>query len=135
MEEAGKGLGIELTRPWIVPWSRKAHELAFLARKGGCFQEIHDTLFRAYLSEGVDIGRVDVLVELARRHGLDPMETKASLDVDLHRESVLKRRKDALDAGVTRPPALLWRQGRSLDGCPDDQTLREFLALNGRQET
>ncbi len=134
MEEAGTGLGIDLRRPWIVPWSRKAHELALHARKEGCFQEIHITLYRAYLSESLDIGRVDVLVDLGRQHGLDPMDTKAALDVDLHRESVLKKRQDGLDAGITRPPTLLW-QGRKLDGYPDDRTLREFLALGERQET
>jgi len=134
MEEAGAGLGIELKRPRIVPWSRKAHELAVLAGKEGCFPEIHDSLCRAYLSERMDIGRVDVLVDLARRHGLDPMKTKVALDVDLHRESVLRKRQEGMDAGVTRPPALLW-QGRRMDGYPDDRTLREFLALDERPET
>ena len=129
MEEASRGLGIDLRRPWIVPWSRKAHELALHARKEGCFQEIHNTLYRAYLSESLDIGRVDVLVDLARQHGLDPMDTKTALDVDLHRESVLKRRQDGLDAGITKPPTLLW-QGRKMDGYADDRTLREFLTLS-----
>ena len=133
MEEEGKGLGVSLKRPWIVPWSRKAHELASVAEKEGCSLEIHDSLFRAYLSEGRDIGRVDVLVDLARKHGLDPMETKAALDVDAQRESVLEKRQRALDAGVTRPPTLVW-QGRRMDGYPDDRTLREFLAFH-EQET
>ena len=134
MMEASEPLGIELKRPWIVPWSRKAHELALYAEAGGCFRETHDTLYRAYLSEGMDIGRVDVLVNLARKNGLDPRETKAALDVDLHRESVLGKRNDALDLGVRSTPTLLW-QGRKMDGYPDDQTLREFLALDERQET
>ncbi len=134
MKEAGAGLGIELKRPRIVPWSRKAHELALLAEKEGCFPEIHDSLCRAYLSKRMDIGRVDVLVDLARGHGLDPLKTKVALDVDLHREAVLKKRQEALDVGVTRPPALLW-QGRRMDGYPDDRTLGEFLALDERPET
>ena len=128
MEEEGTRLGIELGRPWIVPWSRKAHELARQAHGKGCFREIHDALFRAYLSQGLDIGRVDVLVDLARQLGLDPTETKAALDVDLHGEAVVKGRKEALEVGIERPPTLLW-QGRLLEGYPEETVLREFLAL------
>lgn len=130
--QAGRAMGVELKHPWIVPWSRKAHELAFMARKEGCFPEIHLSLFRAYLLEGLDIGRIDVLVELARRGGMDPLETKVALDVDLYREAVLERRKEALGEGVTRPPSLL-RQGERLDGFPDEGVLAEFLARIGRQ--
>ena len=127
-EEAGRELEIELKRPWIVPWSRKAHELAFHARKEGCFPEIHETLFRAYLLEGLDIGRVDVLVDLGRKHGLDPTETKTVLDIDLHRASVLEARDEALKAGATQPPTLVF-DGRRMDGYPDDDTLGTFLDL------
>jgi predicted DsbA family dithiol-disulfide isomerase len=116
-------------RPWIVPWSRKAHELAIHAREKDCFPEIHEMLFRAYLSEGRDIGRVDVLVELARPAGLDPMETKAVLDVDRHSNQVAEKRKEALEAGVVGAPTILWK-GRILLGYPDERALHEFLALD-----
>jgi len=128
MAEGGKRLGIQMKRPWIVPWSRKAHELAHHASAKGCFREIHDTLFRAYLVEGVDIGRVDILVELGRRHGLEPMETKAALDIDLHESSVIESRKEALGMGVHQAPTLLWLE-RKLEGYPDEGDLMRFLAL------
>jgi predicted DsbA family dithiol-disulfide isomerase len=127
-------MGLELKRPWIVPWSRKAHELACKARNDGCFPEIHLSLFRAYLLEGLDIGRIDVLVELARRCGMDARETKVALDVDLYREPVLERRRWALEVGVTCPPVLLCREER-LDGFPDEGILSEFLAHAGDIET
>jgi len=119
--------------PWIVPWTRKAHELGFLALEAGCFREIHDTLFRAYLSEGMDIGRVDVLVGLARRHGLDGSRTKAALDVDLHLEAVLRSRETGLGEGVIRPPTISWL-GRKAEGLLDHRSLAAFLDLDGRHE-
>jgi predicted DsbA family dithiol-disulfide isomerase len=130
MVAAGKELGEDLKAPWIVPWTRKAHELAQQAEKEGCFREIHDTLYRAYLIEGLDIGRVDVLVDLAGRHGLDPMETKVVLDIDAHRNLVVEKRQVGLGVGVSKPPALVL-DGRRLDGYPDDQTLSEFLKKSG----
>ena len=128
MSTAAAAMGLELRRPWIVPWSRKAHELAFHGKKKGCFEEIHDALFEAYLLEGRDIGRVDVLVEMAGRAGMDERDVKVALDVDSHLEAVLGARGEALDLGVRRPPTLLW-MGRRLEGYPDDATLEGFLAL------
>jgi predicted DsbA family dithiol-disulfide isomerase len=126
MTREAEELGFELRRPWIVPWSRKAHELALHAKEEGCFQEIHQTLFRAYLFEGADIGRVDVLVDLARQQGLDPLEAKAALDVDLHRESVIRKRTAALEAGVVQPPTLALAENL-LEGYPTKETLESFL--------
>lgn len=134
MERAAIRLGFEMKRPWIVPWTRKAHELALYARRKGCFQEIHDTLFRAYLVEGLDIGRVDILVSIARKQGLDASETKAVLDIDQYLETVEAKRHEAREQGVTQTPTMIW-MGQQLSGYPDDGTLREFLALGKHNET
>ena len=134
MKEEGTRLGLVLKPPWIIPWTRKAHELALYAEGKGCFQEIHDTLFRAYLVEGLDIGRVDILVSLARKQGLDASETKAVLDIDQYLETVEAKRHEALELGVTQTPTLVW-MGKQLSGYPDDEALREFLALGRQNET
>ena len=127
LKEAARPLGFELKRPWIVPWSRKAHELAMEARQENCFREIHNALFRAYLLEGLDIGRIDVLVDLSRQQGMDPVKTKAVLDVDKHRAAILSEREAALRAGISRSPTVL-RPGGRLEGYPDEETLREFVS-------
>ena len=134
MEKEAERLGLELERPWIIPWTRKAHELALFGKSKGCFREIHDTLFRAYLVEGLDIGRVDILVSLARRHRLDESETKAVLDVDQEAETVTAKRQEALEQGVSRTPTLFWH-GQQLRGYPDEKRLRDFLALGAQNET
>jgi predicted DsbA family dithiol-disulfide isomerase len=134
MEEEATRFELALKRPWIIPWTRKAHELALYARKKGCFREIHDTLFRAYLVEGLDIGRVDILVSIAREQGLDASEAKAVLDVDQNREAVEAKRQAAQEQGVTQTPTLLWL-GKWLSGYPNDGMLGEFLALGEQNET
>ncbi len=119
--------GVRFPPPRLIPWTRKAHELALHAGERGCFREVHDALFLACLLEGRDIGRVDVLVELAVGAGLERMETRAVLDVDRHRQEVENARERALGLGVSRVPTLHWR-GRSLEGFPAEERLREFLA-------
>lgn len=120
-------VGIPTAPPWIVPWTRKAHELALHAREKDCFEEIHENLFRAYLIEGQDIGRVDVLVRIASAHGLDPRETKAVLDVDRQRDAVEEIRARGVVAGIRQPPVLDWNQKRLL-GDAGLEALRTFLA-------
>jgi predicted DsbA family dithiol-disulfide isomerase len=116
-----------LRRPWIVPWTRKAHELAFHARQEDRFEEIHEALFRAYLIDGRDIGRIDLLVEIAGSAGLDPMEVKAVLDVDKYRDAVEEARVRGLDAGCTSPPALKWKE-RVIAGSQEPEALRRLLS-------
>jgi predicted DsbA family dithiol-disulfide isomerase len=133
MEEA-RELGFALHRPSIVPWTRKAHELAFHAAHHDSVEEIHEAVFRAYLMDGRDIGRIDVLAEIAGANGLDEAEARAVLDVDRHRESLEGIRSRALREGVHRLPAL-YVDGRLLHGDATPEELEAFLhpGVDGRE--
>lgn len=112
--------------PSLVPWTRKAHELVRHAAESGRAERVRERVFEAYLFEGRDIGRVDVLVEVARACGLDATETKAVLDVDRYEEEVATRRAEALDAGADAPPCL--RVGDALlRGFHNASAIRTFL--------
>jgi predicted DsbA family dithiol-disulfide isomerase len=125
LQESG-ALELGLHRPGIVPWTRKAHELVAHASEAGSPAEIHESLFRNYLIDGRDIGRVDVLVQLAGEHGLDRVGSKAVLDVDRHTDAVEEFRRGGLRAGVTRVPTL--RLGEKLlPGNPTPEALSAFL--------
>lgn len=128
MEAEAERLGVPFEPPRIVPWSRKAHELALHAREKGCFEAVHGALFAAYFREGRDIGRVDLLVEIAADAGLDRTETKAVLDVDRHVDALADLREDAERSGVRGVPTLRDADGSHvLEGYPDDETLDGFL--------
>lgn len=124
-EEAGAE-GLQLRAPSRVPWTRKAHELGLHAEEKGRFPEMREALFRAFLSEGRDLGRVDVLVELAGGCGLDPTEAKATLDVDRYAAEVVRLRSDGEARGVRGVPTLV-AGDRYLDGIPSITELRAFL--------
>ena len=127
MIEAGREMGVELVRPEMTPWSRKAHELALHAREVGAFPEVHRAVFRAHMLEGRDIGRVDVLVEIGTAAGLDLTRTKAVLDVDRHTAEIVRLREEAERRGVRGVPTLLV-EGRRLEGFHAPDRLRSFLA-------
>lgn len=119
-------LGLTLNPPRLVPWTRKAHELHLLAAARGHGHEIRDAVFDAFFRDGRDIGRVDVLVEIAASVGLDRTETKAVLDVDRHEAEVAEARRVAEAAGVTDVPCYSM-SGRLVRGFPDPTGLGTLL--------
>jgi predicted DsbA family dithiol-disulfide isomerase len=60
------------TRPDFPQWSLPALEAAKCAELQGseAFESMHTGLFRAFFSEGVNIGRAEEVIEVARRVGL-----------------------------------------------------------------
>jgi len=112
--------------PQLVPWTRKAHELVLHAAESDRDTPVRELIFEAYLFEGRDIGRVDVLVDLARVAGLDTTETKAVLDVDRFEAQVAAQRREASEVGITTTPTL--RAGdRMLQGFHNASGIRTFL--------
>jgi len=119
-------LGVPLVEPPLVPWTRKAHEFARHAEEKGVGDEAHRLVFDAVFRRGRDVGRVDVLVELARELGLDAQEAKAVLDVDRFAAEVEALGAEARAAGAASPPTLLLGE-RALEGFHNRDALRTFL--------
>ena len=96
------------------------------AEETGREAEVRARLFEAYLFAGSDIGRVDVLVNVALGAGLDRTGAKAVLDVDRHEAAVADARVRALDAGVRTTPTLVV-DDRTLEGFHNGAAIRTFL--------
>jgi 2-hydroxychromene-2-carboxylate isomerase len=119
--------GVHLTPPTLVPWTRKAHELVLHAETKGVKEKAHRAVLDAVFVDGLDVGRVDVLVTIAEHLGLDATEAKAVLDVDRYAASVAEARQLAATYGITAPPALA-RGGRTLRGFHNRDDVRIFLS-------
>jgi predicted DsbA family dithiol-disulfide isomerase len=106
VDELAKESGLMVPRVDFIPWTRKAHELAIHAANSGAGQRIADSLFRAHFDENRDVGRVDVLTQIAHESGLDLTEARAVLDVDKYAEEMTSRATAALRVGVDRVPTV-----------------------------
>ena len=125
-QAAAGPLGLVLAEPPLLPWTRKAHELVLHAQQHDLGARAHAAVFGAIFGRGRDIGRVDVLVELARELGLDANEAKAVLDVDRYSDEVAALGARAAEAGAAEIPALV-RDSKTLQGFHNRDTLRTFL--------
>ena len=100
--------GVAVTPPSLIPWSRKAHELRLLAAEKGVEQEVHRALFDGFFLEGLDLGRVDLLVRIGMDAGMEFSETRAVMDVDRLTADVETARQEIATLGIALPPALIW---------------------------
>lgn len=126
MREEADRIGVALDPPDLIPWSRKAHELALVARDADLFGPVHAAIYEAYFVDGRDIGRVDVLVEIGADAGLERMAVKAALDVDRHLADLEEERSRAERLGVRGVPTLL-AGDRKLEGFRPRAEIRTFL--------
>lgn len=125
-QRVAETMGLSLVRPDLVPRSRKAHELLLHAKGSELGRPVLDAIFEAYFLEGRDIGRVDVLVDIATSLGLDLTESKAVLDVDRYEAAILRVHQQAIEAGVTSTPALVGPT-RTLEGFHNQAAIGTLL--------
>jgi predicted DsbA family dithiol-disulfide isomerase len=125
-ERLAKGMGFSLVRPGLVPRSGKAHELFLHAQESDLGEPALAAIFAAYFLEGRDIGRIDVLVDIALALGFDLTESKAVLDVNRYEDDALMGAKLAVEAGVTGVPALVTSAG-ALQGFHNQAAIGTFL--------
>lgn len=124
--EASTVATVPAAPPHLVPWTRKAHELVLHAETLDLADATRERIFRAYVCEGVDIGRIDRLVELAAALGMDRSNTKAVLDVDRFDEAVATGRAEAIARGISSCP-VVEVDGERRTGFHDRALLRTFL--------
>ena len=107
--------GLAISEPEFLPWTRKAHELCEFARERDRFHTVRRALFRSHFVNGTDIGRIDLLIEIAHGAGLDRTEAKAVLDVDRYTATILRNRESALGQAIKAVPAVVTAAGRLVD--------------------
>ena len=129
--------GIDLSGGAARPRTRKAHEAARFARERDVEAAFRDLLYAALWRDGRDIGRIDVLVELAAAAGIEPEEMKIALDIDRHEADVLH---DADVVGRLRLPGTptiflgTGPQARILAGAHGPAVLRTMIEDALREE-
>ncbi len=114
-------LGVPLRMPDFAPCTRPALALSELARERGVLDRWRDAVMDAYWRDGRDIGRGDVLTELAGAAGLDPREARAFLGRPEIPAILRRQREEAARWGVTGIPTwfFLPEGWRPQDGIPD----------------
>ena len=119
-EGARLGIDFRFDRIDTVPNTLLAHQLMYLAETQGANQSrLADDLMRAFFTDGRNIGDPDVLVDIARRHGLKPDDVDRVLEDDVARQVVLTKEAQMRASGIAGVPGFLLNRRLLLVGAQD----------------
>ncbi len=131
--QMARDVGLTITsRDWVSN-SRKALEAAEYAREQGLFAPFHRAVFDAYFAEGRDIGKLEVLQEIAATVGLDVDGMTAALADHRYTQRVDDDVQLAWRIGFSGVPAFILGN-RAIVGAQPYSVFEEVMALLGREK-
>lgn len=127
LRRRGKPYNIEFASMTRLANSRLALEAAEFARDQGAHHRMHMGLFKAYFTEGQDIGNVDVLKSVAGEYGLNQDALAEALAKGHYTKRVAAGSADARNAGVTAIPTFVIEGQPAITGAVDEAIFRKAL--------
>ena len=107
--------------------SRLALQAAEFSRGRGRFDAFHDAVLQAYFGAGLDIGDLDVILELGREAGLDAAELRQALEAGTYLPRLREMQEEASAAGVTGVPTFILGGRRTIVGAQSLDVFRNTL--------
>jgi predicted DsbA family dithiol-disulfide isomerase len=133
--DAGRQEGIEFRFDLIerTPNTVDSHRLIAFARRDGREHGVVDALFRAYFTEGRDIGKISILSEIAAENGLDGDAARRFLESDEDRALILGEDELARSLGVNGVPCYIVDRKYAISGAQSPEVFLQIFDL-GRHE-
>ncbi len=116
VREATQAAGLPLNRPALVPNTRQAHEIGFLAEAKGLDDAYHRAVFTAYFAQARDIGDPKVLAEIGAEVGMPRDEVLDTLHTGRYRAEVERATSDAFERGIRSVPNFIFASGKGFSG-------------------
>jgi predicted DsbA family dithiol-disulfide isomerase len=129
LKQVALELGLPLGDRKMTFNSRLAQELAKWAESKGKGDEFHDAVFRAYFVDGKNIGKVDVLADLAKSVGLPVEEARVVLGTRTFKKEVDSDWSRVHEMGITAVPTFVVNRQAIVGAQPYD-ALETFMKSN-----
>ncbi len=133
LRQVADELGLSLGKRKKTYNSRLAQELAKWAESKGKGDPFHEAIFRAYFVDGVNIGKVDELVDLAKSIDLPEKEARSILELRAFKEPVDSDWLRSRTLGVTGVPTF-FVDDRVIVGFPPYELLEQYLEACGAKK-
>jgi predicted DsbA family dithiol-disulfide isomerase len=97
------------------------------ARDQGRYDSFHENMFRAYFTEGLDIGKTDVIAAVAGKSGLDEKDTLSAVRDGRYASRLNEARKEGELRGLTGIPLFIIENKYQIVGAQPIETFRDLL--------
>jgi predicted DsbA family dithiol-disulfide isomerase len=132
VEAAGREVGIafDFDRIERQPNTLDAHRLIAWAQSTAAerSERLVEGLFRAYFSDGVNIGEIGELVRLAREAGYDATAARAHLESEDGRAAIAAADERTKEMGIAGVPFFILNRRLAVSGAQPPEILVEALA-------
>jgi predicted DsbA family dithiol-disulfide isomerase len=123
----GKEVGVVFGTHTLLSNSRLALMASEYARDQGQYDSFHENMFHAYFTEGLDIGKLDVIAAVAKKSGLDEKETLRAVRDDRYASRLNEARKEGELLGLTGIPLFIIENKYKIVGAQSIETFRNLL--------
>jgi predicted DsbA family dithiol-disulfide isomerase len=104
---ASEGLEFNMDLQKVSPNTRNAHRVIMLAREEGKQMDVVEALFKAYFTEGIDLSKVENLIAISAKAGLDPEKIDQLLHSNTGKLEIEMAEKELQDLGITAVPLFI----------------------------
>ncbi|MDM1045331.1 DsbA family oxidoreductase [Myroides sp. 1354] len=128
LQQAGAAVGIDFKQDISIPVNTfRAHRLIHFAQSKGKGNEMEEALFLAHFTEGKNVGKMEVLTELATSIGLDKEEVVALLSSENQTQEVKNDIEEAQALGISGVPFFVVDRKYGISGAQPIDTFAEAL--------
>lgn len=107
LDERGRKMGVRFGPQPLMSNSREALEAGEFAKQHDRYDAYHDGVFRAFFTQCKDIGRREVLLEIAESAGLDTGVLSSALDEKRYLPRLEETTRAARSLGIGSVPTFL----------------------------
>jgi predicted DsbA family dithiol-disulfide isomerase len=123
----GREAGVVFGNRTLLSNSRSALMASEFARDQGLYDSFHENMFRAYFTNGLDIGNPDIIAAIAKKSGLDEKETLSAVGDDRYQPRLDKARREGQLLGLTGIPLFVIENKYKIVGAQPIEVFRDLL--------
>ena len=97
------------------------------AREMGRFEAFHENVFRAFFTDLKEIGRLDVILEIASNSGLDPEKLKLAYSEGRYQDRMDTAMTEARRLGIRSIPAFVFENDEIISGALQPEIFSKSL--------
>ena len=127
VDERGKKMGVRFGPQPLMSNSREAMEGGEFAKENDRYDAYHDAVFRAFFTDCLDIGNRDVILDIARKVGLDAYELNAALENGIYLPRLRETTRKAKTRGISSAPTFIVDGYGTITGAQPIDTFRTIL--------
>jgi len=131
---AGEGLNFDYEKQSVIPNTLDSHRLIQYAKGFGKQPAMKEALMKAYFEEGVDLSKIENLLDIAEKAGLEKENTKAFLSSDEGVLEIKQMEQVNHSRGISGVPFYIINNKYGVSGAQPSDTFLEILTTISSEE-